>query len=131
PMAPASAEESDRAAVLGCQPRATAASRIRRRVPSETPDRPMSANDTAAGETPARRAMSVMVGRRMLPLLHAGPARKTGGASMNRLRSGPPGRAENGIGSLPGLRRKSAGAGIDGRATAGEHRPRMQDLTGL
>jgi hypothetical protein len=33
-------------------------------VTSETPGRPLSAKETALSETPARRAMSFMVGRR-------------------------------------------------------------------
>ena len=41
-----------------------AAARIRSRVSGATPGRSLTANETAAGETPARRATSAMVGRR-------------------------------------------------------------------
>ncbi len=63
PTAPARAEPSARAGALGRQPSASAASRIRRRVASPTPSRPLTANETAAIDTPARRATSAIVGR--------------------------------------------------------------------
>lgn len=56
--------DSARAAVLGCQPNCSATRRIRSRVTAETPGRSLSAKDTALSDTPARWAMSFMVGRR-------------------------------------------------------------------
>ena len=64
PIAPARARLSARAGALGLQPSSAAASRIRARVASPTPRRPFMANETAAEDTPARRATSSMVGRR-------------------------------------------------------------------
>ena len=63
PTAPARAEVSARAGALGRQPSSPAAARIRRRVSSPTPARPLTAKDTAAIDTPARRATSAIVGR--------------------------------------------------------------------
>ena len=55
---------------LGRQPSSSAASRIRRRVDSATPGRSLTANDTAADETPARAATSSIVGRRARSGVH-------------------------------------------------------------
>ena len=57
--------DSARARALGVQPRSSAVARIRRRVSSEMPGRPLRANDTAPLETPAAVATSVIVGRPM------------------------------------------------------------------
>ncbi|CAM5613861.1 hypothetical protein STENM223S_05289 [Streptomyces tendae] len=64
PTVAAPSPDSARAAVLGRQPSCSATRRTRSRVISETPGRSFSANDTALSETPARRAMSFIVGRR-------------------------------------------------------------------
>lgn len=56
--------DSARAAVLGRQPNCPATRRTRSRVISETPGRSLSAKETALSETPARWAMSFIVGRR-------------------------------------------------------------------
>ncbi len=68
PTAKARACESERADALGDQPSSAATVMIRSRVASATPGRPLSANDTAAFETPASRATSAIVGsfRRVL-----------------------------------------------------------------
>jgi hypothetical protein len=63
PTARARASVSARAEALGRHPSSSAASRIRRRVSSATPGRPLTANDTAAVDTPARAATSSIVGR--------------------------------------------------------------------
>ena len=63
PTARARASVSARACALGRQPSSSAARRIRARVSSPTPGRSLTANETAAGETPARRATSSIVGR--------------------------------------------------------------------
>ena len=52
-----------RAWALGSQPSSAAAARIRVRVSAATPGRSLTANETAAEDTPARRATSAMVGR--------------------------------------------------------------------
>jgi hypothetical protein len=52
-----------RAALLGWNPISAAMAMIRSRVAADTPGWPLSANDTAALVTPARRATSLMVGR--------------------------------------------------------------------
>ena len=57
---------SIRAVRLGAHPSSWATSRILCRVSSETPGRPFSAYETAPLETPARRAMSLMVTRLMV-----------------------------------------------------------------
>ena len=54
---------SARAALLGWKPISSAIARIRSLVAAETPGWPFSAKETAALVTPARWAMSVMVGR--------------------------------------------------------------------
>ena len=64
PDARARASVRARACALGRQPSSSAARRIRARVASPTPGRSLTANETAAAETPARRATSVIVGRR-------------------------------------------------------------------
>lgn len=64
PTVAAPSPDRARAAVLGRQPSCSATRRIRSRVTSETPGRPLSAKDTALSDTPARWAMSFMVGRR-------------------------------------------------------------------
>ena len=61
PHASARAAESARAARFGYQPSSRAIVRIRSRVSSETPGRPLSAYETAPFETPARSAMSRIV----------------------------------------------------------------------
>ena len=75
PNAPARPSESARAALLGWKPISSAMARMRSRVAAETPGWPLSANDTAALVTPARRAMSAMVGRftRCLPAIAGRP----------------------------------------------------------
>src|SRR3954470_6319781 len=64
PIARVRASVSARALADGRQPSSRAASRMRARVSWETPGRSLTANDTAAAETPARRATSAIVGRR-------------------------------------------------------------------
>lgn len=64
PTVAAPSPDSWRAAVLGRQPSCSATLRTRSRVTSETPGRPLSAKETALSETPARCAMSFIVGRR-------------------------------------------------------------------
>ena len=64
PQASAREAESERAARLGYQPSSSAIARIRSRVSSETPGRPLRAYETAPLETPARSAMSLIVVRR-------------------------------------------------------------------
>ncbi len=64
PTVAAPSPDSARAAVLGRQPSCSATRRTRARVASETPGRSLSAKDTALSDTPARRAMSFIVGRR-------------------------------------------------------------------
>ena len=64
PIARVRASVSARALADGCQPSSRAAARIRSRVPDETPGRSLTANETAAADTPARRATSTIVGRR-------------------------------------------------------------------
>ena len=64
PTARVRASVSARALADGRQPSSRAAARIRSRVPEETPGRSLTANETAAAETPARRATSAIVGRR-------------------------------------------------------------------
>ncbi len=54
---------SARAALLGRQPISSAMARMRARVDAETPGWPFRAYDTAPLETPARLAMSAIVGR--------------------------------------------------------------------
>ncbi len=54
---------SARAALLGWKPISSAIARIRSLVAAEIPGLPFSAKETAAFVTPARWAMSVMVGR--------------------------------------------------------------------
>ena len=61
PHASARAAESARAARFGYQPSSFAIARIRSRVSSETPGRPLSAYETAPFDTPARSAMSLIV----------------------------------------------------------------------
>src|SRR6478735_4381549 len=56
---------SARARWLGVQPSSAAAARIRSRVSGATPGRSLSAKDTAPFDTPALRATSEMVGRRV------------------------------------------------------------------
>ena len=63
PNAPARPSDRARAALLGWKPISWAMARIRSRVAADTPGCPFSAKDTAALVTPARRAMSAMVGR--------------------------------------------------------------------
>src|SRR4051812_47202274 len=63
PTARALAPERARAALLGLNPISCAIATIRCRVASETPGCPFSAYDTAPLDTPARRAMSAIVGR--------------------------------------------------------------------
>ena len=63
PIARARASVSARAVALGRQPSSWAAARIRARVSGATPGRSLTAKETAAGETPARRATSAIVGR--------------------------------------------------------------------
>ena len=58
---------SARAALCGRQLICSAIFRIRSRVASLTPGRPFSANDTAPLDTPARFAMSAIVGLAMRP----------------------------------------------------------------
>src|SRR5204863_408428 len=55
--------DSDLAATLGRQPISLAMSRMRLRVLADTPGRPFNAYDTAPIETPARAAISAIVGR--------------------------------------------------------------------
>ena len=69
PQASARAAESARAARFGYQPSSWAIERMRSRVSSETPGRPLSAYETAPFETPARSAMSRIVTR---PALSSG-----------------------------------------------------------
>lgn len=64
PRAPARSPDSARAALLACQPSSSATRRTRARVSWETPGRSLSAKETALSDTPARRAMSLIVGRR-------------------------------------------------------------------
>ncbi|GGI98801.1 hypothetical protein GCM10010121_006320 [Streptomyces brasiliensis] len=64
PTVAAPSPDSARAAVLGRQPSCSATRRTRSRVTWETPGRPLSAKETALSDTPARRAMSFIVGRR-------------------------------------------------------------------
>ncbi len=64
PTVAAPSPDSARAAVLGRQPNCSATRRTRSRVTSETPGRSFSAKETALSDTPARRAMSFIVGRR-------------------------------------------------------------------
>src|SRR3954447_11640257 len=64
PIARVRASVSARALAEGCQPSSRAATRMRSRVSGETPGRSLTANETAAADTPARRATSAMVGRR-------------------------------------------------------------------
>jgi hypothetical protein len=66
---------SARAALLRWKPRSLAIARIRWRVAAETPGCPFSANDTAALVTPARLAISAMVGRFISGIL-GGPTRE-------------------------------------------------------
>src|SRR5665647_2150311 len=61
PTASARETESALPRRLGVQPRSRATARIRARVSAATPGLSLSANDTAAFETPAIRATSVMV----------------------------------------------------------------------
>ena len=61
PHASARAAERARAARFGYQPSSSAIERMRSRVSSETPGRPLSAYETAPFETPARSAMSLIV----------------------------------------------------------------------
>ena len=61
PQASAREAERARAARFGYQPSSSAMARIRSRVSSETPGRPLSAYDTAPLDTPARSAMSLIV----------------------------------------------------------------------
>ena len=63
PTALALAPESARAALLGLKPISRAMATIRCRVASDTPGWPLRAYDTAPLETPARWAMSAIVGR--------------------------------------------------------------------
>ena len=63
PNTPALPAVSARAALLGWKPISSAIARIRSLVAAETPGCPFSAKETAALVTPARWAMSVMVGR--------------------------------------------------------------------
>ena len=53
--------ESERAALFGRQPSSSAISRMRFRVSSDSPGRPFRAYETAPFDTPARRAMSLIV----------------------------------------------------------------------
>ena len=64
PIACSRRPPSERAEALGSQPSSSATPRIRSRVSSATPGRPLSANDTAAVDTPAWRATSTIVGPR-------------------------------------------------------------------
>src|SRR5690349_11934111 len=63
PTALARAPERARAALLALNPISSAIERMRLRVASETPGWPLRAYDTAPLDTPARRAMSAIVGR--------------------------------------------------------------------
>ena len=63
PNAPARPPDRARAALLGSKPISAAMARMRSRVAAETPGWPFRAKETAALVTPARRAMSAMVGR--------------------------------------------------------------------
>src|ERR1700722_10333854 len=63
PNAPVLPADRARAALLGWNPTSSAIARIRSLVAAETPGWPFSAKETAALVTPARCAMSVMVGR--------------------------------------------------------------------
>lgn len=69
PTAPERSPDRARAALLGCQPSSSATPRIRARVSRDTPGRSLSAKDTALSDTPARRAMSLMVGLRAMACL--------------------------------------------------------------
>src|SRR5258708_33797912 len=70
PTAPACAPPRARAALCGCQFISSATWRMRARVASLTPGRPLSAKETALGDTPTSRAMSAIVSRALLtPLL--------------------------------------------------------------
>ncbi len=69
PTAPERSPDRARAALLGCQPSSSATRRIRARVSRETPGRSLSAKETALSDTPARRAMSLMVGLRAMSCL--------------------------------------------------------------
>nr|BFE68351.1 hypothetical protein GCM10020092_016520 [Actinoplanes digitatis] len=63
PTARELAPDRARAALFGLKPISSAMATMRRRVASETPGWPLSAYDTAPLDTPARRAMSAIVGR--------------------------------------------------------------------
>ena len=63
PNAPARPSDRARAALLGSKPISAAMARMRSLVAAETPGWPFRAKETAALVTPARRAMSAMVGR--------------------------------------------------------------------
>ena len=63
PNAPTLPAVRARAALLGWKPISSAIARIRSLVAAETPGWPLSAKETAALVTPARWAMSVIVGR--------------------------------------------------------------------
>ena len=91
PNAPARPSDRARAALLGWKPISSAMARIRCRVAADTPGCPFSAKDTAALVTPARRAMSAMVGRftRFLPAGAACPARWARHAGLGTLSSAP------------------------------------------
>ncbi len=81
PQASARAAESDRAALWGYHPRSSASWRIRRRVVSETPGRPLRAHDTAPLDTPALVARSAIVIRRPLLTKALGLSREDGGGA--------------------------------------------------
>src|SRR5690242_11871725 len=63
PTARALAPDRARAALFGLNPISCAMATMRCRVASETPGCPLSAYETAPLDTPARRAMSAIVGR--------------------------------------------------------------------
>ena len=85
PNTPARPSDSARAALFGWKPISAAMARMRSRVAADTPGWPFSANDTAALVTPARRAMSAMVGRFTMP--PSGTGIRADGA---RVTPGPP-----------------------------------------
>src|SRR3954464_14104107 len=66
PTAKARRADSARARVLGFHPSSVATWRMRARVASPPPGRPLSANETAPFDTPARRATSSIVGERVI-----------------------------------------------------------------
>src|SRR5882757_1484083 len=70
PTARARESESARAAVLGRQPISCAIVTTRCRVCSETPGCPFNAQETDPFDTPAARAISVIVSRRIAPSFH-------------------------------------------------------------